>query len=227
MNLFQLMDRLEDLYRKHEGQRLTPSQITHIISFAIPFREVNFYTVKSLGTLSGDIEVSGLYDPGDDEDGLPPIEIELTYFKRRPFYTLNKKGLSFIKWRELCSDIVSILGHEYVHQHQHRGREFKLGKGYRSRETDQHQRKVQEYYGHPDEIDAYSFTAAASMAMGLRVDQTIEFKETGVYNHYISAFGENHSIVTKLEKRSLKYFNILKGQYNEQNNRQRPRARSR
>ena len=40
----------------------------------------------------------------------------------------------------------------------------------------------------------------------------------------LDVFGPSHSIVTKLEKRSLKYYNILKGQYNEQTNRQRPRA---
>jgi hypothetical protein len=80
------MDKLESLYRKHEGERLSPSQITHLISFAIPFRDVNFYTVKSLGVLSKDIQVSGLYDIQEDEIGLPSIEIELTYFKRK---TLN------------------------------------------------------------------------------------------------------------------------------------------
>lgn len=222
------MDRLEGLYHKHEGQALTPSQITHLISYAIPFREINFYTVKSLSVLGGEISVSGLYDPNDDEDGLPPIEIELTFYKHKKVYPFTKRGLSFLRWRELCLDIVTILGHEYVHQHQHRERNFKLGKNYVSKHEDYDKRRVQEYYGHPDEIDAYSFTAAAVMAQEtLRLGRPIELEDTGVYNHYLEAFGADHSIVTKLQKRSLKYYNILKGQYNEQTNRQRPRARSR
>lgn len=220
------MDKLEGLYRKHEGERLSPSQLTHLISFAIPFRDVNFYTVKSLGVLSKDIQVSGLYDIQEDEIGLPSIEIELTYFKRKPAFTLNKQGLSFKQWRRLCFDVVTILGHEYVHQEQHRGRAFKMGKAYKSRETDATLKQLQEYLGHPDEIDAYSFSAAADMAQCLRTNEKIDFKATGIYDQYVYAFGADHSIVTKLQKRSLKYFNILKGQYNEQNNRQRPRARS-
>ena len=226
MNFFQLMDKLEALYRKYEGQKLTPSQVTHIISMAIPFRDVNFYTVKSLGVLSKDIQVSGLYDIQEDEIGLPSIEIELTYFKRKSLHTLNKHGLSFKRWRRLCFDIVAILGHEYVHQEQHRGREFKMGKSFKSREEDENLKQLQEYLGHPDEIDAYSFSAAADMAQSLRLNETVDLQSTGVYNQYLTAFGPDHSVVTKLQKRSLKYYNILKGQYNEQNNRRRPRARS-
>lgn len=222
-----LMDKLESLYRKHEGERLSPSQLTHLISFAIPFRDVNFYTVKSLGVMSKEIQVSGLYDIQEDEIGLPSIEIELTYFKRRHAFTLNKQGLSFKQWRNLCFDIVAILGHEYVHQEQHRGRGFKMGKAHKSRETDENLKQIQEYLGHSDEIDAYSFSAAAAMAQGMRINESVDFESTGVYDQYVYAFGDNHSIVTKLQKRSLKYFNILKGQYNEHNNRQRPRARSR
>jgi hypothetical protein len=216
------MDKLEDLYRKHEGERLSPSQITHLISFAVPFRDVNFYTVKSLGILAKDVHVSGLYDIQEDEIGLPSIEIELTYFKRKTAFTLNKQGLSFKQWRRLCFDVVAILGHEYVHQEQHRGRDFKMGKAFKSRETDDHLKQLQEYLGHPDEIDAYSFSAAADMAQCLRLNEPVDLKLTGVYDQYRTAFGDNHSIVSKLEKRSLKYYNILKEQYyGQQSNRTR------
>ena len=100
-----------------------------------------------------------------------------------------------------------------MHQHQHRDRNFKMGKGFSSRVENIDTKHAQEYYGHADELDAYSFTAAANMANDLRLGNPVDFKKTGIYNHYVDAFGPDHSIVSKLEKRSLKYYNILEEQY--------------
>jgi hypothetical protein len=215
MNFFQLMDKLESLYYKHEGSQLTPSQIVKMIKRAIPHQGIEYNLVKSINQSHGAIGVSGMYDPESDSDGYDPIEIELTFFKYTHEFTFGN-SMTFRKWQRLCFDIVSILGHEYVHQQQHRARRFKLGKSYKSTAENDDLKSAQEYLGHADEIDAYSFTVAADKAMAKRTGKDIDITQTAMYTLYAVTFGPDHSVVAKLNKTSRKYYNILEGQYNEQ-----------
>ena len=218
MNYFNLLDRLEGLYDVNIGGKFTPEQITKLISRNVPYRDVVFSTNLTVNSGSHGITVSGLYDYGDDQWGYRPIEIELAYFKRKRHFVICA-SMTRKKWYRLCFDVASVLGHEYVHLQQYRDRDYRPGRGFRSREKDESLKQTQEYLGHADEVDAYSFTIAAEMSMGLRSGKVIDLEETVMYNNYCDAFGADHSIITKLKNKSLKYYSILEGQYNEQSNR--------
>ena len=217
MNYFELLDQLEALYDINQGREFTPSAVTNLIARNVPYRDVVFLTNLTINSEIHSITVSGLYDYGDDQWGYRPIEIELAFFKKKRKFSMGK-SLTRERWNRLCFDVASILGHEYVHLRQFRDRDFKVKRGYRSREQDDELKATQEYLGHNDEIDAYSFTIAAEMAMQLRQNKTMQLEDTVMYQNYCGAFGFYHSIITKLKKKSLKYYYILEGQYNEQSN---------
>jgi hypothetical protein len=218
MNYFNLLHKLEGLYDVNIGRKFTPAQITKLIAQNVPYKDVIFSTNLTVNSNIDTITVSGLYDYGEDQWGNTPIEIELAFFKRKRHFVIGA-SMSQKKWNQLCFDVASVLGHEYVHLHQYRDRDYRPGRGFRSRENDESLKQTQEYLGHTDEVDAYSFTVAAEMAMSLRSNKTVDLYKTVMYNNYCDAFGSNHSIITKLKNKSLKYYSILEGQYNEQSNR--------
>jgi hypothetical protein len=218
MNYFNLLHKLEGLYDVNIGRKFTPAQITKLIAQNVPYRDVIFSTNLTVNSNIDTITVSGLYDYGEDQWGNTPIEIELAFFKRKRHFVIGA-SMSQKKWNRLCFDVASVLGHEYVHLHQYRDRDYRPGRGFRSRENDESLKQTQEYLGHTDEVDAYGFTVAAEMAMSLRSNKTVDLHKTVMYNNYCDAFGSNHSIITKLKNKSLKYYSILEGQYNEQSNR--------
>jgi hypothetical protein len=223
MNYFNLLHKLEGLYDINIGRRFTPSQITRLIAKNVPLTEVSFTTNLTINSPIHSIIVSGLYDYEEDQWGTQPIEIELAYFKKNQHFIIGG-SMTRKRWYRLCFDIASVLGHEYVHLHQYRDRNFRIGRGFRSHEREESLKHTQEYLGHSDEVDAYSFTAAAEMAMQLRSNKSIDFYTTSMYYHYSKTFGSDHSIVAKLKKKSIKYYNILEGQYNEQDHRAGNRA---
>jgi hypothetical protein len=216
MNYFQLLDRLEALYDAYKGREFAPAAITRLIERNVPYRDVVFLTNLTINSPLNSITVSGLYDYGDDRWGYTPIEIELAYFKKKKHFVMGK-SLTRTRWNQLCFDIASVLGHEYVHLHQHRNRNFRPGKSFRSSSGDQDAKELQEYLGHSDEVDAYAFTVAAEQAHELRSGKTLALESTVMYTNYCDAFGTHHSVVSKLKKQSIKYYKILEGQYNEQN----------
>jgi hypothetical protein len=216
MNYFQLLDQLEALYDSNKGREFTPAGITRLIERNVPYQDVVFLTNLTINCPLNSITVSGLYDYGDDQSGHCAIEIELAYFKKKKRFVMGG-SLTRSRWRELCFDVASVLGHEYVHLHQHRDRDFRPGKGFRGTSTDVATRDLQEYLGHRDEIGAYAFTIAAEQAHVLRSGKSLALESTVMYNNYCDVFGENHSVVSKLKKQSVKYYKILEGQYNEQN----------
>lgn len=215
MNYFGLLDKLEGLYHANLGRRFTPVQLTNLIARHVPFREVAFTTNLTVNSTSNTITVSGLYDYGDDQWGSKPIEIELAYFKKKRYFVMGS-SMTWERWQTVCFDIASVLGHEYMHLNQYRGRDYRPGRSFRSSSDDDSVKQTQEYLGHADEIDAYAFTIAAEMAMQLRSGHTVDLYQTVMYNNYCDTFGTTHSIITKLTKKSLKYYNILEGQYHEQ-----------
>jgi len=216
MNYFQLLDRLEALYDTNKGREFTPAAITRLIERNVPYRDVVFLTNLTINCALNSITVSGLYDYGDDQWGYRPIEIELAYFKKKKHFVMGG-SLTRTRWNQLCFDVASVLGHEYVHLHQHRDRDFRPGKSFRSTCQDSDARDLQEYLGHGDEVDAYAFTIAAEQAHVLRSGKSLALDSTVMYTNYCDAFGTHHSIVSKLKKQSVKYYKILEGQYNEQN----------
>jgi hypothetical protein len=215
MNYFELKLKLKSIYDRFEYNELTSKQIANKFNLAIPFSECKVSTVPSLSLSGLNFEVTGCYNPELDQEGKKPIEIEILLPKERLYYIFSNDDLSRDIWYSLVFDIVTVLGHEYVHLHQFRRRHFKPGKEYSSKEKCSIKKERQEYLGIPDEVDAYAFTAAAQMAYALPLQ--IDFKSTPVYEWYKSAFKRNDPILKTLENKSNRYFKKLKRQYNETN----------
>lgn len=214
MNYFQLLTKLDKLYDKLAGKAMSPKDIVKQLNRAIPFSECKITAITTLGLINNNYQVSGEYDPELDEDGERCIELEISFPKRKTLLYFGDKDMSRDIWDSLMLDIVSILGHEFVHMHQFRHREFRDGRGYNSTSTSMAVKESQEYFGIPDEVDAYAFTAAANMAYRLyKCEKVPKLKHTGVYQVYLNVFDKKHPVVLKLEKLTERYYKRLEKQY--------------
>ena len=163
------------------------------------------------------MQQSGQYDPDSDEEGDIAIDVELIFPRRRrnnPYFKLSEDDLNKQAWHCMAVDVCSVLGHEFVHMEQFRRREFRDGREFRSTHKNYSIKENQEYFGIPDEVDAYSFTAAAAMAYGLwKTGKPVSYKKTSVYQIYSALFDKNHPVLVKLERTSKKYYKRLEQQY--------------
>jgi len=220
MNYFQLLEKLDGLYDSLEGKELSSQAIVSKLNRAIPFKECRVRHIDSLSA-NNNMMVSGMYEPDLDEEKKPCIEIEVMFPKRRPKSTFefSVDDLDRPQWRELCTDIASVLGHEYVHLHQFRKRGFRDGRYYTSYHSSASVRENQEYFGIPDEVDAYAFTCAVSMCEDFP-GPAVRMEDTIIFQIYANLFDKNDKVVVKLRKLATKYFKRLERQYHANN---RPR----
>lgn len=213
MNYFEILKTLDELYTELHKQTLTPTDIAIRIKKKLPFEEVRITTNTTIGIVDKNFIVSGEYNPEEDEEGQKCIEIELQFPRHPEEFTFSEKDLTRRHWQNFAIDIASVLGHEYMHLNQARARIFREGKEFSSEMDDETLRGYQEYYGMEDEVDAYAFTLAASLANDLPDLKTIE--HAPVYGIYKKVFGDEHEIVKKLENKARKYLKILESQYND------------
>lgn len=213
MNYFKILKTLDELYTKLLNQTLTVEDIALKIEDSLPFSEIVFTVNKTIGIVDKNFIVSGEYDPEVDEEGHKCIEIELQFPRQPEQFTFSEDDLSRKHWQNFAIDIASVLGHEYMHLNQARARIFEEGKEFNSDIDDTTLRGYQEYYGMEDEIDAYAFTLAASLANDLPNLKSIE--TAPVYGIYKKVFGDDHEVVKKLENKSKKYLKILELQYSD------------
>lgn len=219
MNYFQLKYNLKTLYERLEYKELTGDQITDSIRKEIPFKECNITSVYTISLDDYEYDITGCYYAELDRQGLPCIEIELLLPKIRDYYEISDNDLNRSLWNGLVFDVICVLGHEFVHLNQSRRRNFNAGKVYNSTTKDPRIKENQEYLGIPDEVDAYSFSAAAQMAYFL--PKEINLQDTNVYKWYSTYFKKNDSVFKTFESRSVKYYKKLKRQYNETNRQRR------
>lgn len=217
MNFFQLFTKLTDLYGKLNGKQLTGAEIVGIINRALPFKDCRVMKQHSIGVTSSKFEVSGLYDPELDEQNKKSITIELLMPYGKDRFTFADNDLSFIHWHEMCVDIANVLGHEYIHLHQSRRRHFNEGKNFNSKSNNLTFKENQEYYGNPDEIDAYAFTAACNLIYEsviqfkrIKVEKSLTYR---IYRYYFEK--SNPEIVEKFIKKTNTHRRRLERQYNE------------
>lgn len=105
------------------------------------------------------VYVGGTYYSDLDQAGSSPfIEIVLCY-------NLNATEIKMTKhrWRRLCTLFADTVLHEIIHMRQYRSRKFKDIPGYLSTAHYHKQRVDQEYYGHRDEMGAFSFNIACDL----------------------------------------------------------------
>ena len=214
MNYFKLLERLSGVYTKHQGQTFTSRQIVSMIKKVIPFKECQIIGNDTLSVHNTNLQVSGVYDPEMDQDQLPPIELEIAFPRKQPNFKFSEFDLTQSQWNNLVVDIACVLGHEFVHMEQFRKRNFRYGRNYVSASSTDATRQAQEYYGIPDEVDAYAWTTAANMVLGLIENgKPYTVERTKVYQVYRSVFDKNHPVVVKLKNKTTRYYKLLEQQY--------------
>ena len=114
MNYFQLIERLNRIYQKNLDKELSSLQITQKIKQAIPFKDCKILCINTLALQGPNFQVSGVYDPDQDRDGDPGIEIEILFPKKRERFKFNELDVSEQRWNNLIVDIVCILGSMYT-----------------------------------------------------------------------------------------------------------------
>jgi hypothetical protein len=148
--------------------------------------------------------VSGLYDPAEDEEGFPALSIILHY---NP--TQKQIQLRNIDIVDLAVDVISVIMHEECHQRQHRAREFRAVKCFRSKHPDTSIRAEQEYLGHNDEVEAYACGLACEVFIrnnfSVPESTTKAIKNNYEYKNYCRVFGSRSKIVRKLMDHSLRF----------------------
>jgi len=216
MNYFQLLAKLDLIYQRNQGKSLTSRNLVQKIQQAIPFTECKIVQNNTLAIYNTHLQVSGVYDPELDVDGLPPIEVEISFPKKQPAFTLDDSDLTRQQWNNMIVDVAGTLGHEFIHMSQFRRRKFRWGRCYISNSQTQAVSDAQEYYGIPDEVDAYAWTAAANMTHGLiNNGEPYRIEQTGIYQIYKTVFDKKHPVVLKLCKLSNRYYKLLERQYHD------------
>jgi hypothetical protein len=216
MNYFQLLYDLCSVYDSLENKVVTHKDIIKKVKKTVPFTECKIIGNSSLSLATNRFIVAGLYDSELDEEGKPPIEVEIIFPKRKETFVFTQDDVSKEHWGEFCVDFVNILGHEFVHLNQFRRRNFGWSRPYKSTSKKPSIKEQQEYYGNSDEIDAYAFMAAAEMAMVSVFkpsQKTTNLEKTDVYKTYTRWFDKKDPVVLKLESLSNRYYKRLKKQY--------------
>lgn len=218
MNYFQLLKQFYDLYDDMCNREVSKTVIMKKIKSAVPFKECIIFSVETMSLPPGKFNVSGLYDPDQDEQGKPPITIEIAFPKKHKF-KFDEFHLRREHWAELCIDLASTLGHEFIHLNQFRKRNFEWTRVFKSRNANLKIREMQEYYGDKDELEAYAFMAAVELILDkiFENNQVIGPESTSVYKMYTVAFDCHDPVVKKLTKLINSYTKKLEKQYNETN----------
>lgn len=207
MNYYDLLDDLDSIYDKLVGQTVTSKRLQKLLNSAISDAEVEVIFAPTLTLFPDQISVTGEYDPERHEDNLRSIVIELSYYRGKSEWLFTEEDIGRDAWRNIAVDISSVLGHEHIHYQQSLRRELRPGRQYVSTNKNFERRKLEEYYGIPDEIDAYAFTLAFQQL--LEFPYPLSAEKTQVYKIYKNVFGKDHQIVAKLLKKSKTYYKKL------------------
>ena len=144
--------------------------------------------------------IGGSYDSVLDRKGHTRfVEVVLSYHPADEVVCITK-----YRWHRLCSLFADTILHEMVHMRQYRSRNFKDIPGYESTAEYHKQRLEQEYYGHRDEMGAFSFNIACEMldrfglnpsAIRLYMDTVPRRAKKGTWPKFLATFDWNHDHV--------------------------------
>jgi hypothetical protein len=158
--------------------------------------------------------VGGCYYTQYDKDRQKSIEISFAYNPTDHTLCLTKR-----RFYRLCWRIADVVLHEIIHMQQARSRRFKDIPGFSSTAHSTKLREQQEYFGDPDEIDAYAFNMACELddRFGRDMTRIVDYlnqdqkgRRRRVYDtwcSYLKAFNydQNHRVIRKIKKRSIYY----------------------
>ena len=169
----------------------------------------------------GDFTIGAEYDCELDQLGKKPLILDITI---KPDY-LQQITLTKEFAENFVLELVEALVHEYQHQHQYRARRYKLhGQKFESCHKDSNVKAEQEYFGDPDEIDAYSANIAARIFLlnnyikntELSRSQAIKKYSGFDMRSYVRCFGKDHKILTELNIKIKENLDYLEGVKNGQ-----------
>lgn len=185
------------------GKKIEISQFqkyvsTHIKSF-LPIKVVRLQ--RDSKQTPGFVYMGGTYYSNLDQSmNSRFIEIVLSYHPNDKEIKLTE-----YRWSKLCSLFADTVLHEIIHMRQYRSRNFKDIPGYESTAYYHKQRVDQEYYGHRDEMGAFSFNIACDMINRFGNNPTLikqymnsmrakRYKRS-TYCKFLTAFDWNHDHV--------------------------------
>lgn len=217
MSYFQLLHNLCSIYGENHGRTLTRRQIVNKINKAVNLHDVQIKGIKSIGILGNSFDISGIYDRELDFEDKSSIGIEIVFPEYKEQFTFDNSDFTEEHWLTLSVDVASVIGHEYVHQRQSRRRHFNEGRNYKSNSKNIIFKEQQEYYGTPDEVDAYAYTLAVSLInqKALESKKKISITKTQTYKIYRHYFGKNNDITNRLIKKSKTYYRHLEREYHD------------
>lgn len=157
---------LSGVKKKILHKHLTIDQIADIIEVTLKRKfDIDVEVVLDQKTPDGSINLSADYDPHDDEMGDTSIRIK--------FHVKTKKEKLFLsddQWHRFSNEIAMSLEHEYLHMAQYRNRSYKDGTKFQqqkfvrmSSELKDMFAPAQNYFGRPDEIEAFALNSATEL----------------------------------------------------------------
>lgn len=195
---------------KKEHARFTPAAFTNFVRKIINDPGVKFKTKRSPAAELNTILVSGLYDPEEDQENFPSIEITLHFNPAQPAVKLIE-----LNYTKAFLEICEIIRHEVCHQAQYRSRKWRVPVPFNSSHEDPDIRDEQEYLGTADEIEAYSISIASEILIKNQfvVPKAVikEINTTSMFKLYEEAFGKKHQIVAQVKECTLRYLRHFKG----------------
>lgn len=159
----------------------------------------------------GCVYIGGSYYADYDKDGRRQIEIIFSYTSADDYIKISSK-----RWRRMCVLFADTILHEVIHMRQYRTRNFKTIPGYLSIADKGKDRRDQEYYGHKDELGAFSFNIACEMyeRFGDNFDAIKKYLDSNqakrrkklTYHKFLAAFNWDHThpVVRSLKKRIIR-----------------------
>lgn len=141
--------------------------------------------------------IGGSYDSVLDKKGTRRfVEVVLSYHPQD-----QEVKITEYRWRRICSLFADTILHEVIHMRQYRSRNFKDIPGYESTAYYHKQRQDQEYYGHRDEMGAFSFNIACEMidkfgydpvAIRRYMDNLNSRTKKGTFTKFLATFDWDH-----------------------------------
>jgi hypothetical protein len=154
-----------------------------------------------------------LYDGRPDRKNLKAITLTLHFNPDAKSIKIQKSD-----FKKMCASFADTLLHEIIHTRQYRRRGFADIPGYLSTARAGKQRSEQNYLGHPDEIDAYSFNIACQLLdkfhnnqkkiiKYLNSDLSNKKKPDNPFISYLRAFDHDHDhiVIKRLKKKIINY----------------------
>ena len=160
---------------------------------------------------AGLVYIGGAYYADYDVEGKRQIEIVFSYKD-----DTNTVKITETRWQRMCTLFADTMLHEVIHMRQYRTREFKLIPGYESTAYYARDRKEQEYYGHPDEMGAFSFNIACELynKFGDDFDAAKKYLDSNnskrskktTYHKILKAFDWDHThpVIRTLKKKIIR-----------------------